>query len=198
MKITVLLTMLVSVSFTHAATLVFDGEIDNSTILAQNWDLDQVPTAADDLIIGAAFNATGSSGGGTGTQANSITILGTLSGTWGLVPFTIDGGSLTLSGAGAAFTTGSANLLNNGTLTFTSKTATEVVAQYGANFTVGGAAAVFGVDPLVAEPGDNILITENAGTGADNVTVSPLTVPEPSSVALLGLGGLALMFRRRK
>jgi hypothetical protein len=32
--------------------------------------------------------------------------------------------------------------------------------------------------------------------GANNMSVS--AVPEPSSFALLGLGGLALLFRRRK
>ena len=32
----------------------------------------------------------------------------------------------------------------------------------------------------------------------DNVTITATTVPEPSSTALLGLGGLALILRRRK
>ena len=41
----------------------------------------------------------------------------------------------------------------------------------------------------------------HAGTltnGIDNISVDLTTVPEPSSAALLGLGGLALILRRRK
>lgn len=34
--------------------------------------------------------------------------------------------------------------------------------------------------------------------GMDNISIDVTTVPEPSSAALLGLGGLALIFRRRK
>lgn len=59
----------------------------------------------------------------------------------------------------------------------------------------GCVAAVFGADPLVFEAGDNLLITENAASGADNVTVT--VVPEPASLALMGLGGLMLLRRRR-
>jgi hypothetical protein len=33
---------------------------------------------------------------------------------------------------------------------------------------------------------------------ADSVNLNITSVPEPSSTALLGLGGLALIFRRRK
>ena len=41
---------------------------------------------------------------------------------------------------------------------------------------------------------ENFTFTEDGGAGAGTLTA----VPEPSSAALLGLGGLALIFRRRK
>ncbi len=45
----------------------------------------------------------------------------------------------------------------------------------------------------------NVRIAAEAGTVyADNVSLSFDTVPEPSTTALLGLGGLALILRRRK
>ncbi len=32
----------------------------------------------------------------------------------------------------------------------------------------------------------------------NEMTIDTFTIPEPSSIALLGLGGIALIFRRRK
>ncbi len=52
--------------------------------------------------------------------------------------------------------------------------------------------------------GETLSIRANNGTGGisfmgfDNFTVDGTAVPEPSSTALLGLGGLALILRRRK
>ncbi|MGB1260295.1 MAG: PEP-CTERM sorting domain-containing protein, partial [Akkermansiaceae bacterium] len=57
----------------------------------------------------------------------------------------------------------------------------------------------------VVVPGDGILIVEvnnskstNGIVGTYNLAVSGTAVPEPTSSALLGLGGLALILRRRK
>lgn len=75
--------------------------------------------------------------------------------------------------------------------------------------TLGGAGAnVSSSDFLIAD-GDSLTFflvgTQNSGGatrlwGFDNISVSGTTipVPEPSSTALLGLGGLALILRRRK
>ena len=53
--------------------------------------------------------------------------------------------------------------------------------------------AVDGEDPLVFP----IQLSFNSGTGSFTMVAIP-AVPEPSSTALLGLGGLALMLRRRR
>lgn len=53
------------------------------------------------------------------------------------------------------------------------------------------------------EAGDFVLVgwaadSSNATFDLDNLTLTTAAVPEPSSIALLGLGGLALILRRRK
>lgn len=158
-----------------AIELNFDGgPLGTGTAVgtATNWDPDQVPTASDNLVIGAAFSTVGNMGGGTGTQASSVLLQGSHSSTWGLVVWIIDGGSITLGGGGATFGgAGSANLINNGSMTFTAKTASEVVSQYGGNISIDGASSVFGSDPLVQEIGDNAYLVENGSPGGDNVTV---------------------------
>lgn len=45
---------------------------------------------------------------------------------------------------------------------------------------------------------DSVTITNTGGDRLSVLAISGQTVPEPSSVALLGLGGLALMLRRRR
>lgn len=119
------------------------------------------------------------------------------------VQLTLGGtGQLQLNGGGGAINNGGGDVVVNFTsttsgLTFAAKTASEVVTQYTADLFAGNVAAVFGADPLVAEAGDNFLITENAASGADNVTVSALVIPEPASLMLVGLGGLMMLRRRR-
>lgn len=60
------------------------------------------------------------------------------------------------------------------------------------------------IDSIAADAGDTFecRFSENAGNAARGLQLGDLqfdvTVPEPSSVALLGLGGLALILRRRK
>lgn len=55
----------------------------------------------------------------------------------------------------------------------------------------------------LAAVGQNVGITQTGGTASatglfDNFKVETAAVPEPSSTALLGLGGLALLLRRKK
>ena len=52
-----------------------------------------------------------------------------------------------------------------------------------------------GVD---ATSSDDIEITVNGVIGLDNIHVSNVPVPEPSSLVLLALGGIALIRRRRR
>lgn len=78
------------------------------------------------------------------------------------------------------------------------------------SLTVNGAAAVWGSDPLVEEPGDNVLFTAevfnrlNDGTLPRNAYYttnrsgfSMIAIPEPGTAVLM-LGGALLMFRRRR
>jgi len=170
-----------------AVILTFDdGDPASSSVAsADNWDPDQVPTTADDLVIGAAFSTVGNMGGASGTKAQTVLLQGSHSSTWGLVPWIIDGGALKLSGAGGPFgNAGTANLMNGGTIQFTHKTATEVVNQYGGSISINSGESFFGFDPLVQEEGDNAIITENGAPGADNVTVSILSGDPPNFGAL--------------
>jgi len=101
------------------------------------------------------------------------------------------------------------------------------VASHDVNWALAitdGATSVFGANQTITEPGGNAPVnfsldatgtTLNAGTaytftlavtgptetGGNNIALNSLTltsVPEPSAGALLGLGGLALILRRRK
>ncbi len=56
-----------------------------------------------------------------------------------------------------------------------------------------------GEDPMFIDPGDFYLDGSDEGDGTGpNYTATFSIVPEPSSAALLGLGGLAFILRRRK
>ncbi len=71
------------------------------------------------------------------------------------------------------------------------------------NFAIAGAAGGGWAAETATfnQTGDVIVRFTIAGTGGvsfDDITVSADVVPEPSSTALLGLGGLALILRRRK
>ncbi len=65
-------------------------------------------------------------------------------------------------------------------------------ATYSFNYTVAaGADSVKFVPLMVVDP-------IGASTGFDNIGVHGAVVPEPTSLALLGLGSVAVMFRRRR
>ncbi|BDS07889.1 hypothetical protein NT6N_29290 [Oceaniferula spumae] len=91
-----------------------------------------------------------------------------------------------LSGSGSASLT--AIFTSDGTDTFVSiSDGVETL-----NGTIAGSQFTF--DGLNAD-GYHRLTTTN---GIDNISIDVEVVPEPSSIALLGFGGLALMLRRRK
>jgi len=73
----------------------------------------------------------------------------------------------------------------------------------------GGSSTLFSANSTGGNPAEFIsvsgtAVTFGAGSGAstafaiDGITVGVVAVPEPSSTALLGLGGLALILRRRR
>lgn len=66
----------------------------------------------------------------------------------------------------------------------------------------GGNLGFISLTGLETDGSGNLVITVNGtATGASHITVNALTltaVPEPSTTALLGLGGLALILHRRK
>ena len=93
--------------------------------------------------------------------------------------------SLTLRGGTNPLNNSTINLLDAGsTIHFTDETVAAFTTEHLSKISVNGVAAVIGT---------NINVVSDGGSGSI-VTV----VPEPSSAALIGLGGLALILRRRK
>ena len=71
------------------------------------------------------------------------------------------------------------------------------------NYETTGTVAAGAVSFVITYNGNDLTGAQNAGQGtndgySDNLNLTITTVPEPSSAALLGLGGLALILRRRK
>ncbi|MGB0992857.1 MAG: PEP-CTERM sorting domain-containing protein [Akkermansiaceae bacterium] len=103
--------------------------------------------------------------------------------------------------AGTIVSGGGAN--QAATVTTTTPDLTETA---GISFDLSGVAALQGVsgqvyfqlDPVAsAGSGQNGVMSQRAGF-VDDVVLNGTAVPEPSSTALLGLGGLALILRRKK
>lgn len=97
--------------------------------------------------------------------------------------------------AGGALNNSSSQLWTNGvtnTVDFTLGAAGYSVTADGGTTTVAG--SYFGTGDLASI--ELHAFDSKSNFGIDNITVNG--VPEPSSVALLGLGGLALILRRRK
>jgi len=201
---------LLAVGSTQAATQViissFTGTSgDPSSVYeAANWSPTGVPGENPSsgeyyvAIVDNQFSTTGSVGGGSVFKPDSFVVNGSHTAQWARdVEIQVGStGSFTLTGGGSPLVSSSVDLVVGATFTFTNKDLNEFISQYMADFTVGGEAIVIGTDPLNREIGDNLVITENNGSKQDGITVT--AVPEPSSVALLGLGGLALILRRRK
>lgn len=71
-----------------------------------------------------------------------------------------------------------------GSLTFNDETVSAATSEHLDNFTVGGAAAVIGVNlQIVTDGADGSIVT---------------VIPEPGSLALLGIGGVLIGVRRRR
>lgn len=111
------------------------------------------------------------------------------------VNWDVSGGStLQFRGGGTPYNGSTVNLADTASiLIFDNETYTAFDTEHASNTTAFGNALIFGADPFAYEPGDNAIATAIGTSG-----VSIQAVPEPSSTALLGLGGLALILRRRK
>ena len=183
----------------QATTVSFDSSTNASVNVVANWDTNAFPKASDDVVIGPSFSATGNLGGERArAKAKTLLVQGSLTSTWILnVTVTVDGGKILLFGAAIPYS-GTVNLINGGTFTFTQKTAAEFMKEYSATFLVNGQPSVFGSDPLVIEPGDTALITENAKPNGDNITISMISVPQSPPETLLGIGGVSLILRQSK
>lgn len=102
------------------------------------------------------------------------------------VALDIDGtSSATFGGGGNPINISTVNLTAGSTLAFLAETPAAYTAEHLGKTTVDGAAAVDGV---------NILIAPSNGALGSTITV----IPEPVGMALLGLAGLAFILRRRK
>lgn len=99
----------------------------------------------------------------------------------------IDGtSSLTLWGGNDPLPGAAIDLAVGGVLNFTNENVADATSEHLGSITIGGAAVNLGV---------NATLVSDGGTGS---ILTAVAVPEPSSAALLGLGGIALILRRRK
>jgi len=147
----------------------------------------------------ATLGGNGFNGGGNGLSFTSLTISNFMAGSVVLTTNDISNlqfDTLTLSGAGndfrdgGLFSFGSFDDNDNGTNLENATDPFNIDLSTLATQPVGGLATGLFVEP---DSGQNQNVWSVSG-----LTVSFDVVPEPSTTALLGLGGLALILRRRK
>lgn len=129
----------------------------------------------------------GTNGAGTLSLVNGSSFISQFLNTNLLV--NIDGTStITLKGGATPLNPGSSiELAAGGIINFTGETVTDATNEHLGSITIGGQAVNLGVNAT--------LISDGA---SGSILTATAAVPEPSSAALLGLGGVALILRRRK
>lgn len=210
-------SLLAALSMPASAVIVWTGAVDSDLTNDGNWDFSgsalatvagiTSATLADDLQF-------------SGTPTNAPT-LGELGGqpTWGVTAgntITFDGVAMSNSG-NDGLGLGIINVTNGGSFTSFFANAT-VNVDASSSITLQGAGdPIPGVATINLTPGAQLTMasvaefTEQGGQilvngvdfNTDNSILSfsgttATAVPEPTSTALLGLGGLAMIFRRRK
>ena len=172
----------------------------------------QTPAGIDAAVtVGNGGVAGGPNGAGSATalfQTNNNSV--TLSGAGSSLIF-LSAGDTGLAGNNSTVDLAGGFLADSPVVSWGSITAEQLfTAGVLGSLTVNGAAAVWGSDPLVEEPGDNVLFTAevfnrlNDGTLPRNAYYttnrsgfSMIAIPEPGTAVLM-LGGALLMFRRRR
>jgi hypothetical protein len=163
-----------------------------------------------DGLAGGSRSSLSISGGGFVTTGALRDIAASVSGSGSSLYFIsngdngLDGNNSTIDLTGGTW--GSSATLNWGSVSFAQLFTAGVLGS----LTVNGSAGVWGSDPLVYEPGDNLLATaetfnrtgtaelpQNNWYGTTRNGFSIIAVPEPSS-ALLGLLGAFGLLRRRR
>lgn len=101
----------------------------------------------------------------------------------------IDGTSaITLKGGATPLNSGCIiDLAAGGIINFTAESVTDASNEHLGSITISGQAVNLGVNATLISDG-----------GSGSILTATAAVPEPSSTALLGLGGIALILRRKK
>lgn len=177
-------------------------EINSGTGSPNNFSGNFSVGVGNDLAVGGGKTlATATNGiniGGAVVSNQNLTITGgsTVRATF-IVDFdvTLDGGStLRFNGAGNPVNGSTINVLDlDSVIRFDNEDFAAFAAEHQSKTTLQGNALVFGSDAFVVEAGDNAVAADfNNGDGVE-ITF----VPEPTSLALMALGGLCVLRRRR-
>jgi hypothetical protein len=200
-----------------SATALFQTNGNSVTVTGAGSGIKMAITAAgvassfqNDNIVGGARSAMEISAGGFVSTGRLVDLAVTLSGAGSSLIF-LSAGDTGLAGNNSTVDLAGGFLADSPVVSWGSITAEQLfTAGVLGSLTVNGAAAVWGSDPLVEEPGDNVLFTAevfnrlNDGTLPQNAYYttnrsgfSMIAIPEPGTAVLM-LGGALLMFRRRR
>jgi hypothetical protein len=169
-----------------------DGPSDGGPLrILANFDLSTVPIGATINSVSLSVTTNGVGANNTGGSSTFSFDLTQLSGTsLPASPGWTGAGATASIALGTVISSGSVDISSSGnTLTFASNTPFESYIGSGAGSSLNFSIMLQGEDDVDQQFGR---------FSSPSLTVDFTAVPEPSSTALLGLGGLALILRRRK